>query len=479
MSDTFFFYDLETSGTHPSSDRIMQFAGVRTDLNLKLIDDPVNIQVRLTRDVLPSPQAIIISGISPTKNIKEGINEAEFSEIFNREIALSKTIFVGYNNIRFDDEFMRFINYRNFYDAYAWHWQDNSSRWDLLDVVRMTRALRPNGITWPTKDNKPVNKLELLTKANKLAHANAHDALSDTLATIELAKLLKSKQPKLFNYLLSLRKKQELIKLIKDNQNLVYTSSHYSSDHLHTTVIGIIDIDKKLGQVLAYDLREDINKYLGYSAEELAKLWQYDKEATEPRLPVKTIKLNRCPAVAPMSVLDDSSIERLKLNMLDIENNRKILADNKLDFGRKLKEAARLLDKHRDKRRKQINNGYLADEHLYDSFVSRSDSDKFPQARTKAKLAKEYNISFNDERLNQIYLLYRARNYPEQLSSSEQASWDKYLKEKLLTGQPSQLDSFNQEMFNLEKEIKDKNKLKLLKELKSYVSTILNDYEDS
>ena len=476
MADTFFFYDLETSGINPPRDRIMQFAGLRTNLNLEIISDPVNVQIKLTPDILPNPEAIIVSGIAPLKNIAEGISEASFSEMFNKEIVQSNTIFVGYNNIRFDDEFIRFLNYRNFYDAYAWHWQDNSSRWDLLDVVRMTRALRPDGIIWPFKDNKPVNKLELLTKVNKLSHANAHDALSDTLATIEVARLLQARQPKLFNYLLSLRKKQQLIKIIKENQCLIYTSSHYSSDYLHTSVIGIIDIDDKLGQVLAFDLREDISKYLECSAKELAKLWQYNREANEPRLPVKTIKLNRCPAIAPMNVLDEGSIKRLKLNMLDIKNNTKKLNEHKLDFAKKLKEATKILDLLRDKHREQTKLKYFADEHLYDNFIPRSDIYKFSEARTKAKLSKDYNLTFSDNRLNQIYTLYRARNYLDKLSPSEQVSWRNYLKDKLISGQPSALDSYNQKIVELEEEIKDKNKLKLLAELKTYAKTIASDY---
>ena len=165
MTDqTFLFYDLETSGINPRQSRIMQFAGQRTTLDFKPVGEPFNFLIKLNDDVLPDPDAILITGITPQRTIAEGISESEFTEIFNTKISTPGTIFVGFNNLRFDDEFIRFINYRNYYDAYTWQWQDGRSRWDILDMVRMTRALRPDGIEWPfAPDGRPANRLEYLT----------------------------------------------------------------------------------------------------------------------------------------------------------------------------------------------------------------------------------------------------------------------------------------------------------------------------
>jgi exodeoxyribonuclease I len=209
MAKTFYFYDLETTGVSSRRSRIMQFAGQRTDENLNPIGEPHDILIRLTEDILPDPDAILLTGITPQKTLDEGITEAEFCKLFVSEIATPDTCFVGYNNVRFDDEFMRFLLYRNFYDPYSWQWKDGRSRWDLLDVVRMTRALRPGDIKWPY-DEKGVctNRLELLTKENNLLHDAAHDALSDVRATIAVADMVKSAQPKLFNYLYSIRNKR-------------------------------------------------------------------------------------------------------------------------------------------------------------------------------------------------------------------------------------------------------------------------------
>ena len=224
----FFFYDLETSGLKPRKDRIMQFAGQRTDTNLNPIGEPVNLLVKMTNDALPSPSAINVTKITPQDTLRDGISEAEFCRTVTEEIFTPGTIAVGYNTVRFDDEFMRACLWRNFYDPYEWEWKDGRSRWDILDVVRLTRALRPEGIEWPYReDGTPTNRLELITKLNGVSHEHAHDALSDVYATIAVARLIREKQPELFDYLLKIRNKNEIKKLVNlDNKKLEYTHTH-------------------------------------------------------------------------------------------------------------------------------------------------------------------------------------------------------------------------------------------------------------
>src|SRR3982751_5233001 len=241
MAASFFFYDLETSGFSARAARVMQFAGQRTDMNLKPVGDPVNVLVKLSADVLPEPDAVLLTGITPQQTLSEGLTEAEFLKYFYDEVVQPGTIFTGFNSVRFDDEFMRFLHYRNFYDAYEWQWKDSNSRWDLLDLVRMTRALRPDGIEWPfAPDGKPANRLEYLSKVNKLDHDHAHDALSDVTATIGLAQLVKQKQPELFDYLLQHRDKKTAKEVVLQGTPFVYTSGRYGSQFLHTTAVVLL-----------------------------------------------------------------------------------------------------------------------------------------------------------------------------------------------------------------------------------------------
>ena len=211
MDDTksFLFYDLETSGLSAKEDRIMQFAGQRTDLDLNPIGDPINLLVKLPDDTLPSPKAIMVTKITPQKTQQDGLTEAELCRYLIDEVFTPNTCILGFNTVRFDDEFMRHLFWRNFYDPYEWQWKDGRSRWDILDLTRLTRALRPEGINWPTQEKEKngqkitvkTNRLELITKLNHIEHEHAHDALADVYATIAVARLIKEKQPDLFNYL--------------------------------------------------------------------------------------------------------------------------------------------------------------------------------------------------------------------------------------------------------------------------------------
>ncbi len=280
MNQSFFFYDLETSGINPREQRIMQFAGQRTNLELQPIGEPVNMLIALGDDVLPDPDAILVTGITPQSTKQDGITEVEFLRVFYEQVAMPGTIFVGYNTVRFDDEFMRYLNYRNFYDPYEWHWQDGKSRWDLLDVVRMTRALRPEGIKWPfTSDGKPTNRLELLTELNGLEHQNAHDALSDVDATIALAELIRNHQPKLFDYLLKMRNKSEVENLIKSSKPFVYTSGKYSNETEKTAVTVYLCDNPKTG-ALVYDLRFSPVDWFDKTPEQLAEAWKWKQDSS-------------------------------------------------------------------------------------------------------------------------------------------------------------------------------------------------------
>lgn len=316
MTDaSFYFYDLETSGFDPKEARIMQFAGRRTSMELQDIGQPDNYYIKITDDVLPNPEAILISGITPQRTIDEGLTEVEFLRVFYKKIAVPNTIFVGFNTIRFDDEFMRYMMYRNFYDPYEWQWQESRSRWDLLDVVRMTRALRPDGINWPSDDaGISTNRLELLASLNNLEHTNAHDALSDVEATIALARLVSSKQPKLFSYLLSMREKKKVATFVVGGQPFVYTSGRLASEFEKTTVACVLTDEPDKQGVLVFDLRYDPSLFKDFNPSELVEALRRKRDDPGPRLPVKRLRFNRCPAIAPLSVLDEASQQRLKLS---------------------------------------------------------------------------------------------------------------------------------------------------------------------
>jgi exodeoxyribonuclease-1 len=176
---TLLWYDLETFGRNPRYDRIAQFAAIRTDDRFVPMEEPVVLYGKLSPDYLPDPLACLITGITPQEANSKGLCEAELVRAIDVHLSRPGTCALGYNTIAFDDEFIRNLYYRNFHDPYKREWADGNSRWDILDLARAARDLRPEGIHWPvTEDGKPTVKLELLTQANHLSHEHAHDALS-------------------------------------------------------------------------------------------------------------------------------------------------------------------------------------------------------------------------------------------------------------------------------------------------------------
>lgn len=475
MSPSFYFYDTETSGASPKRSRVMQFAGQRTDLDLNPIGDPDDILIKLTPDIIPEPDAILIHKITPQQTLADGITEYGFLDYFNKNIATAGTIFVGYNNIRFDDEFIRYMSYRNFYDPYEWHYKDKKSRWDLMDAMRMMRALRPEGINWPFIDGKPTVRLESLASENKLLHTNAHNALSDVEALVELARLFKNKQPKLFEYLLKMRDKNRVAELVESGQKFLYTSGKYANENLKTTVVlTLATHPDRPSASLVFDLRFDPKPFLAMTAEQIAEAWT-NREESGLKLPVKTLQYNRCPAVAPLSVLDRSAQDRIGIDLKTIEKHEEQLRGNLEKFKELLFDALKILDGNKQDRLPLI---IEVDEQMYDGFWT--DSERNELLKVRKSLPKDLNdnlmVSLNSKRQRQLLPLYKARNFATSMSAEEQQAWHEYCKNKMIGDNTpsSPINRFAKRMQELAiQKSGDSNAEYLLTELQLYVESIL------
>ena len=309
MTDsTFFWHDYETFGTDPQRDRVCQFAGIRTDYDFNVIGEPVMAYCKLANDYLPHPEACLITGITPQLANAEGLCEAEFCDIVHNELATPNTCSLGYNSLRFDDEVTRNLLYRNFYDAYAREWQNNNSRWDMIDIVRATYALRPEGINWPVNADGVVTfRLEELTKANNISHTHAHDALADVYATIAMARLIRDSQPKLFQYLFSLRSKSAVQDLLKVGSftPLVHISGRFPTiKHCLAIILPICVHPTNRNEVIVYDLSVDPAALLELTATEIQQRLFVANDALPEgveRIPLKTVHINKAPVLAPIS----------------------------------------------------------------------------------------------------------------------------------------------------------------------------------
>jgi exodeoxyribonuclease-1 len=467
MAQSFFFYDLETSGLDARHARIMQFAGIRTDGELNQIGESHNILVQLPEDTLPSPEALMVTGITPQQTQMDGMTEADFAQFLMDEVFTPDTIVIGFNNIRFDDEFLRHLFWRTFRDPYEWAWKDGRSRWDLLDVVRMTRALRPEGIVWPVRDGKATNRLELLTKENGIDHVKAHDALSDVEALIAVTRLIKEKQPQLYKYLFDMRDKKKIKELVNldDKKPFVYTSGRYNGD-FHKTTVGFPLTAGKNGNVVVYDLRHDPSAFINLSAKELRdKLfasWEERKKEGFMPLPVKELQYNRAPAVAPLGVLEQSDgWSRMQLDPAVIEKHR-----NALLSAPHFAENIRSLFESRAEFKKSLHQ----EAQLYDGFVADRDRLRIETVRnaTERELA-DFHPEFTDDRLSPLLLRFKARNYPSSLSEDEARVWEEWRAEYI----NAQLPQFMKSLQKLAATEQDEAKQFILQELQLWAESVI------
>lgn len=425
MADTIYWYDFETTGTDPVLDRAFQFAGVRTDLELNVMDEPLNLFCRPGDDVIPQPEAILVTGQIMSELAQQGLTEAQFCARILEQFSVPQTCVAGYNSIRFDDEFTRQMLYRNFHEPYAREWQGGNSRWDVIDLFRMAYALRPEGLNWPLdEDGTPSFRLELLTKANGVDHEGAHDAVSDVLATIALARILKQKQPRLYDYLYKLRAKKQVLQQLYPlgKSALVHVSSMYPA------LRGCIAIALPLcvhptnpNGIICYDLSVSPDALIAATAEDVRRLVftaSAELNEHEQRIPLKTIHINRCPAIAPLTTLAEDRARLLELDTGLCQQHMK-----------QLQRASGIVEKIEEAyKSNQFAESDDPDFMLYQGgFFSASDVSVMAELRnTDPRQLATFEGKFQDSRLDEMLFRYRARNYPDLLDQVEMQRWNRF-----------------------------------------------------
>ncbi|MGH8553277.1 MAG: exodeoxyribonuclease I, partial [Methylococcales bacterium] len=319
---TIYWHDYETFGTDPAWDRPAQFAGVRTSEDLEIIGDPLVLYCKPANDMLPHPEACLITGITPQLATRKGLPEAHFIAAIHEQLARSATCGAGYNSLRFDDEVTRNCLYRNFYDPYAREWQHANSRWDIIDMLRLVRALRPENIAWPNTDEGIASfRLEDLTRANGIEHSGAHDALADVYATIAMARLIRDRIPKLYSYVYERRKKSLAGQLLVLEQPapVLHVSGRYpSSEGCIALVAPLARHPVNSNGVIVYNLAKDPTMLLDGSIDEIQRFLftaRQELRAGDERVALKTVHLNKCPIVVPMKTMRDRDAERLHITV--------------------------------------------------------------------------------------------------------------------------------------------------------------------
>ena len=427
---SYYWHDYETWGAQPAVDRPAQFAGLRTDMDFNPIGEPLVVYARPADDFLPQPEACLITGITPQLAREKGAPEADFFRFIHDELARPGTCALGYNSMRFDDEVTRYGLYRNFFDPYAREWQNGNSRWDLIDVVRLTRALRPEGIEWPEREPGVTSfRLEELTAANGIEHAGAHDALIDVRATIALARLVRERQPRLFDFAFHNRDKRKLAAQlnVRAAQPVLHVSARYPAVlGCIATVVPLAMHPTNRNGVIVYDLRADPGPLLALSADEIrTRLYTAtaDLAEGEGRIPLKVVHLNRSPVIAPMATLTEAARECWQMDAAAEQAHLQVLR-NARGLAEKLAEVFADADRFPPQTD--------PDRDLYGGFLSDADRRRCDQVRASSpEDLAALQPAFEAPKLHELLFRYRARNWPQTLNRDERARWEEFRRARL------------------------------------------------
>jgi len=471
----FYWYDLETFGIDTKYDRIAQFAGIRTDVDLNIIDEPDMFYCQPTFDYLPTGGSVLVTGITPQLCHEKGLPEHEFADCINAIFSQPKTTVAGYNSVRFDDECIRSLFYRNLMDPYAREYSDGNSRWDLIDLVRATYALRPKGINWPLReDGQPSFKLEDLSKENNLSHEAAHDALSDVRATIQMAQLIKQQQPRLFEFGLKMRDKHYVKSLLNWDllQPVVHVSGMIPAERGCVSLYVPLAVDpRNKNGVICYDLNFSPDDLLNLSAEDIGeRLYTPQDELPEgqQRIHLKTIHINKIPFVAPVNILKHTNTERLGLDenrcRQHLDQIKKYTADHHQALIEKVKS---VFNQPFESKTDDV------DCLIYDGFFSYDERAVFNRIRG----LKGHDIPWEnqdmaelkDTRGPELVRRYRARNFPDSLSKEQLYQWHAQCRHRLQQRHGLNWHHWFTHMSELKENLKDNQQLALLDELEAYV----------
>ena len=437
MAHTYLWHDYETFGVNTRSARPAQFAAVRTDADLKQVGEPIMLYCQPANDFLPDPQSCLITGITPQECLAKGLPEHQFAAQIEQALAWPGTVGVGYNTIRFDDEITRFMFWRNLIDPYGREWQNDCGRWDMLDVVRTAYALRPEGIQWPVNaEGKPSFKLTDLTAANGLVHEAAHDALSDVHATIALARLIKTAQPRLFDFCFGLHKKDRVLAELGLPSTPANAKPFWHVSGMFSPERGCLALMWPLAmhpgnknELLAWDLSQDPSELATLNADQI-KQRLFTRSADLPegvlRLPIKSVHINKSPMVmGNLKVVNDATAQRWGIDVA-AQLAHAAIARDLPDMSAIWAEVFK----------REPSGPVDVDEDLYGGFIGNADRRRLNDLRQSSpEQLAQARPAFDDARLTELLWRYRARNFPASLSVDEAAAWEAHRAARLLDGE--------------------------------------------
>lgn len=458
---TYLWYDFETFGADPKRDRISQFAGIRTDEDFNVLEE-YEFFCKLSKDYIPNPEACLVTGINPQEANKKGISEEELASKLFDIFTKANTVSIGYNSFKFDDEILRHLFYRTFRNPYKREWAQGCSRWDFLRAIMGFYIKSPESLNFPKdSEGKTLFKLEFLSKENGIIHENAHDALSDVRATIQMAKFLKEKNQELFQYIFDLRQKSQVIKLLNRGKFFIHGDFTYGAENSYQGVLYKLDYSFNKEEFIFIDLSSDLDMFYKEDVEKLKEYAYMKKEKLEEigktRPGIKVIKANSLPLLFPEENLSNYSQAISKAKYIEIRLRDKIqefLAYEKMPS---------TLDIEIDP---------------YNNFFTYEDEAEFSKMHENP-----LSFSFSKGKWNTLLQRYLFRNFYEFLQEKDKNLWNLQCYKWLNGFEERQgyltFDSFFEKIGEIRKEDLSKEKKEILEELEEYVISLKEEINNT
>lgn len=431
----FIWHDYETSGINKALDRPVQFAAIKTDNYLKPTGEQWDFYCKLTNDIIPKASAMVLTRINPFYLEKEGLEEYEFAKKIFDIMIEPNTCSLGYNTIKFDDEVTRNLFYRNFFEIYDRENKNGNSRWDLIDLTRAFYAISPDGLKWPKKDDgTPDFKLENLAKENDLIQEQAHNALSDVRATLNLAQILRKNNKDLFDYIYLMKSKENIIQLMDDNLKqyklLGWVSSFVKANQGCLTFIQPFLKVKNFGeQYWCVDFtssEEAFNELIQNPKKCLLNKFKKQDDEISLGGALCQIRPNKSPIIIHPSKLKKVDWGRLGISGDEIKQRyAKIQSFLKNEeWLKEINEAIYELPK--------IEPYIDVEQKIYQgNFLSYDDKRRCSLIRGKKEPIDKMWPKFSDERMSELLFRYKNRHSIE-TTEKEKADWKEWVKKKLI-----------------------------------------------
>ena len=464
------FYDFETCSSNVSYGQIIQAAAVLVNDNLQELDRYEG-RCRLSPGIIPEAMALIVNKTNPKilkeTNLSHYQMIRQMMEKFNQ---WKNSIFIGYNSINFDEEFLRRTLFKNLEYPYLTVTNGNE-RGDLFGLARASHLYYPSCIKTPISDkNNPIFKLDRLAPMNGIQHNEAHSAIADVLVTIEIAKLLSKNAPNVWKASLMTTNKDKTLQIIKNE--LTFCTDFFYYGKSIPFVLTFVCEHPQWGYPMCFDLKADPKYYFDLSTSELKKA--LDKK---PKV-IRTIKHKKHPIIMNSSYgINFDNYKQLGLPKL--KERAKLVRENK-DFANKI---SKVLDNEASERKDLDSQEEIyAEESIYKKFTTKDDNAIMPIFH-KADWKEKFLIlqKFKDERLRYFGKKILYEESPESLPKDEYNIIHQEVASRVLSTNKEKWNTIPRtysEIDTLRNKFKDdKEKLKILNEINSYIEEMEKMYQ--